>query len=176
MSRAKELYRQLYRLFDDCTPLSTDCGQCCHGACCTEEGGDGMFLYPGEEELLQSASFLTLQKSSFRVNGKPVTIALCEGRCDRALRPLACRIFPLFPYVKPGSRPVVFMDPRAGAICPVARVMQPSELEPQFVRRVNRTALLLHKFEQSRIFMEEQSNLLDELCGSYEILRKILSE
>ena len=71
---------------------------------------------------------------------------------------------------------MVFMDPRADAICPIARVMQPSELEPQFVRRVNRTALLLHKFEQSRIFMEEQSNLLDELCGSYEILRKILSE
>lgn len=171
-----QVYSQLYRLFDQCTPLAGDCGRSCGGACCTDEGGEGMLLYPGEERMLREAEFLAIQPSSFLVGQKAVPIAVCEGKCSRRLRPLACRIFPLFPYVKPGSRPKVLMDPRASAICPIARVMKPNQLERCFVKNVERTAMLLYQFSAARIFMEEQSNLLDELCGSYEILRRILSE
>lgn len=172
----KELYTQLYRLFDDCTPLKQDCGQTCQGACCTDEGGEGMFLYPGEQVMLTNADFLTLTPSEFTVQGKRVPVAICKGTCDRNFRPLACRIFPLFPYVKPGSRPVIIMDPRANPICPVARVLKVGDLQPAFVRRVRLTANLLFQFSQTRKFMEEQSELLDEMCGSYEILSRILSD
>lgn len=176
MNLTKQVYTQLYRLFDSCTPLAGDCGRACKGACCTDEGGEGMFLYPGEEQMLERADFLTIQPSNFTVQGRSVPIAICKGVCDRGLRPLACRIFPLFPYVKAGSKPKVLMDPRANSICPIARVMKPSQLEPAFVRGVERTALLLSLFPSARFFMEEQSHLLDEMCGSYEILRRILSE
>ncbi len=172
----KEIYAQVYRLFDDCTPLQADCGKACNGACCTDEGGEGMFLYPGEQVMLQGAEFLTLAKSEFTVEGKSVPIALCKGSCDRKFRPLACRIFPLFPYVKSGSRPVIIMDPRANAICPVARVMKPADLEKRFVRRVTLVANLLYQFPKTRKFMEEQSELLDEMCGSAQILSRILSD
>ena len=45
------LYRELYALFDDVTPLSVDCGQLCGGVCC-RGGGEpaGMRLFPGEEK------------------------------------------------------------------------------------------------------------------------------
>lgn len=172
----KEIYTQLYRLFDDCTPLLADCGRACNGACCTDEGGEGMFLYPGEQVMLRGVDFLTLTQSEFTVEGRSVPIALCKGRCERTLRPLACRIFPLFPYVKPGSRPVIIMDPRANAVCPIARVMKPKDLEKRFVRRVTLAAKLLYQFPKTRKFMEEQSELLDDSCGSYEILSRILSE
>ena len=172
----KEIYTQLYRLFDHCTPLKADCGKACNGACCTDEGGEGMFLFPGEQVMLRGADFLTLTDSEFTVEGNKVSIALCKGRCNRTLRPLACRIFPLFPYVKPGSRPVIMMDPRANAICPIARVMKLSDLDQLFVKRVQLTAKLLYQIPQTRKFMEEQSELLDDMCGSYEILSRILSE
>lgn len=172
----KEIYTQLYRLFDDCTPLAVDCGGACNGACCTDEGGEGMFLYPGEQVMLRQADFLTLTQSEFQVEGKKVPIAICKGSCNRKLRPLACRMFPLFPYVKAGSRPVVIMDPRANAICPIARVMKPKNLEKRFVRRVNLAANLLYQFSKTRKFMEEQSELLDDMCGSYQILSRILSD
>ncbi len=176
MNVAKQVYSQLYRLFDECTPLAGDCGRACAGACCTDEGGEGMFLYPGEKQMLAEADFLSIQSSAFVVQGQMVPIAICGGKCDRRLRPLACRIFPLFPYVKPGSRPKIIMDPRANAVCPIARNLNPSQLEPAFFRNVERTALLLSRFSASRVFLEEQSNLLDEMCGSYEILRRILSD
>ena len=172
----KELYSQLYKLFENCTPLKADCGRACNGACCTDEGGEGMLLYPGEQVMLREADFLTLTDSVFTVDGKSVPIALCKGSCERTLRPLACRIFPLFPYVKPGSRPVIIMDPRANAVCPIARVMKPKDLEKPFVRRVTLAAKLLYQFPQTRKFMEEQSKLLDDMCGSYEILSRILSD
>ncbi|MBE7043256.1 MAG: hypothetical protein E7399_07175 [Ruminococcaceae bacterium] len=172
----KRIYSQLYRLFDDCTPLKADCGKACDGACCTDEGGEGMLLYPGEQVMLKKADFLTLEQSEFTVEGNKVPIAICKGSCNRRFRPLACRIFPLFPYVKPGSRPVVIMDPRANAICPIARVMKPSDLEQQFVRRVNLTANLLYLIPKTRKFMEEQSKLLDDMCGSAQILSRILSD
>ncbi len=172
----KEMYSQLYKLFDDCTPLQADCGKACNGACCTDEGGEGMFLYPGEQVMLREADFLTLTDSEFTVEGSRVPIALCKGSCKRKLRPLACRIFPLFPYVKPGSRPIIIMDPRANGVCPIARVMKPTDLEKRFVRRVTLAAKLLYQFPKTRKFMEEQSKLLDDSCGSYEILRRILSD
>lgn len=172
----KRIYSQLYRLFDDCTPLKADCGKSCDGACCTDEGGEGMLLYPGEQVMLKDAGFLKVEKSEFTVEGKQVPIAVCEGKCNRSYRPLACRIFPLFPYVKPGSRPIIIMDPRANAICPIARVMKPSDLEKRFVRRVELTAKLLYCIPKTRKFMEEQSELLDDMCGSAQILSRILSE
>ncbi len=172
----KRIYTQLYQLFDDCTPLKADCGKACDGACCTDEGGEGMLLYPGEQVMLQKADFLSIEPSEFIVDKTPVPIAICKGRCDRSLRPLACRIFPLFPYVKPGSRPVVIMDPRANAICPIARVMKLSGLEKKFVRRVNLAAKLLYQIPETRKFMEEQSELLDDMCGSAQILSRILSD
>lgn len=171
----QHIYEQLYRLFDECTPLKQDCGRACGGACCTNEGGEGMFLYPGEQVMSHRADFLNVTKSSFEAGGKCVPIALCGGQCDRTLRPLACRIFPLFPYVKPGSRPVIIMDPRACAVCPIARVMKPQDLESKFVRRVRMTANLLYQFSDTRKFMEEQSNLLDDMCDSGQILTQILS-
>ena len=46
----------------------------------------------------------------------------CGGVCDRALRPLACRMFPLTPVlsVRDGrERLSVRTDPRAFAVCPL---------------------------------------------------------
>ena len=34
----------------------------------------------------------------------------CNGLCDRTLRPLACRIFPLTPYKKDGEEEYFQMD------------------------------------------------------------------
>ena len=41
------------RLLECVTPLKTDCGRACGGACCQpdEDGQGGMLLFPGEEAL-----------------------------------------------------------------------------------------------------------------------------
>ena len=47
-----EIYKSIYRYWDDTTPLYGDCGKLCGKACCesdeTDEDETGMYLFPGE--------------------------------------------------------------------------------------------------------------------------------
>ena len=114
--RARELLQTL-------TPLRRDCGGVCGAACCApdEDGQGGMLLFPGEEALYQPlpAGF-SLRQDDGVLPG--MLLLTCGGVCDRALRPLACRMFPLTPVlsVRDGrERLSVRMDPRAFAVCPL---------------------------------------------------------
>ena len=95
--KAEKIYRYLYKLFDEVTPIKADCGQLCGGACCKGDGDTGMYLFPFEECIYDGTeNWLKICDSDFYFNGKPVKIAICDGTCDRKKRPLSCRIFPLF--------------------------------------------------------------------------------
>ena len=88
----REAYERLYHE----TPLGFyNCGRLCDGLCCR---GDckGMWLYPYEEELFADKDGFEVCETEGNY-GYPMVI--CSGECDRADRPLACRIFPLFPLV-----------------------------------------------------------------------------
>ena len=78
------------KLLEEITPLQTDCGLVCGGACCQTHPGEetGMLLFPGEAEMYRGEDGFTL------VDSPHGTILVCEGRCSRANRPLACRMFP----------------------------------------------------------------------------------
>ena len=97
------------RLLGDLTPLAFDCGALCGAACCRpdEDGVGGMYLFPGEKW------------AGKVLDGDFASIAVCEGRCDRATRPLACMIFPLTPVFSDGVWKAR-MDARARAMCPLA--------------------------------------------------------
>ena len=85
------------KLLEEITPLQTDCGLVCGGACCQTHPGEetGMLLFPGEAEMYRGEEGFTL------VDSPHGTILVCEGRCDRANRPLACRMFPLVMLLRP---------------------------------------------------------------------------
>ncbi len=96
-------------LIGDLTPLAQDCGALCGAACCRpdEDGAGGMYLFPGETwpgKILE---------------GDFAPIAVCDGRCKRETRPLACIIFPLTPVFSGGVWKLR-MDARARAMCPLA--------------------------------------------------------
>ncbi len=109
----------------DATPLLRDCGGLCSRACCRPdlEGRGGMLLFPGEEALygVMPEGFELLPDMSL---GEEGLLMLCGGICDRAERPLACRIFPLA-FGEREGRPEVFLDPRAWPLCP----LMPSGME-----------------------------------------------
>ena len=60
MALTKEQYRELYEKLDSVFPVPYDCGTICGKACCGVSGFDremaeedmGLYLYPGEDELL----------------------------------------------------------------------------------------------------------------------------
>ncbi len=165
------LYLQLYRLFDNITPVAADCGALCGKACCKGDEG-GMYLFPGEECVysLLKPDWMRIEDSDFKYtyNGreKTVKIAFCDGVCDRYQRPLACRIFPLTPYLKDGCQEVI-TDPRAKAICPIAKTFAKDDYERAFRKNVRNAFVLLSKNPEFRAFLTEYSAYLDDFLKFY---------
>lgn len=161
------IYLQIYRLFDNTTPLKFDCGKLCNSACCQGDES-GMYLFPGEDSVyrLLNCSWAKIEKSDFTYsyNGKTknVPLLVCKGSCDRYERPLACRIFPLTPYLDKDGKLQVIMDPRAKSVCPIAKELDMEALPEAFSNRVKKAFLPLMKNGEFREFMKTYSEYLDE--------------
>lgn len=155
-------YNKLYQIVS-ATPLPFDCGTLCGGACCRDtEPDSGMYLFPREEQLYTAKdSWASLCDTDFFYQkGTCAKLLQCPGRCNRNKRPLACRIFPLVPYIKDGACRVV-MDPRAKWMCPLT-TLSLDDLAPEFVHQVKAAARLLCAYRETRLFLKAQSRLIDE--------------
>lgn len=161
------IYLQLYKLFDDCTPLPADCGKLCGAACCAGDDS-GMFLFPGEK-----AVFNLLRPKDFRIeysdliydyNGMTykTPILFCGGDCDRYARPLACRIFPLTPILDKDDHIEIITDPRAKSVCPLAKTLYMEEYDENFVKAVKKAFILLAKNSRVRAFLREYTDYINE--------------
>ncbi len=161
------VYLQLYKLFDDVTPLKIDCGKLCNKACC--QGDDcGMLLFPGEECVynLFSPEWANVDTTNMTYkhnnNEYNVNILFCNGNCDRYQRPLSCRIFPLTPYINKNDKLEIIVDPRAKGICRLAKLMDIDEFDPVFIKNIERAFALLIKNKRIHNFLVEYSKHLDE--------------
>jgi len=98
------------------TPLKTDCGRLCAGACCQGDEQTGMLLFPGEEALYEGCTFGRVIDGEFSLGGAQAKLFVCCGTCDRDNRPLACRLFPLFlTFKEDGSTKLRIDRPRKKA-------------------------------------------------------------
>lgn len=161
----KEFYDMLYKKLESVTPLEVDCGKLCNGACCevTDEI-TGMYLFPFEEcEYNPLPKWSKIYDTDFEwKSGKMAPLFTCDGTCERDKRPLSCRIFPLVPYVHPGERMRIIMDPRGKGICPLASVMDIDDLDSQFVKQVYEAMLLCMKVKECREFIYAMADSLDD--------------
>ncbi|MBR0538269.1 MAG: hypothetical protein IJK40_08965 [Clostridia bacterium] len=145
-----DLYRKLYRLFDGVTPLKTDCGVLCKGACCRGDGETGMLLFPFEKTSLPVRE----------ENGR--RLAVCDGTCDRRARPLSCRIFPFFPTLDENGRIRIVADPRGRGVCPLVRHSGEALFDPRFLGRVRAVGCLLKKDPACRAFLTAATAQINE--------------
>ena len=141
------------------TPLRTDCGRACGHACCLpdETGRGGMLLFPGEDALYRDKPGFTV--SAYDALGIPALLLTCDGHCDRAERPLSCRIFPLLPKWREGRVRVVW-DRRGFEVCPLL----PSGLgafQPDFVEAVRAAGEVLYQVGEHRVFLDQLHGLID---------------
>ena len=95
--------------------------------------------------------------------GKYIDLFTCSGKCDRKLRPLSCRIFPLVPYAKQGGKLEILMDVRGRGMCPLATAMHKEDLSGEFVRKVTDTMKLCMAVRETREFIYALSDSLDEI-------------
>jgi hypothetical protein len=63
---AKKLYKHIYKLLEDVTPIKADCGKLCNAACCEGDDETGMYLFPFEETMYDGTEkWLKIYDSDF---------------------------------------------------------------------------------------------------------------
>lgn len=168
------LYKLAYRLLDSSTPLKTDCGSLCGKACCKGDEESGMHLFPGEESIyVDTPSFLSIKPTL--INYTPadsVKLAVCRGSCDRSLRPLSCRIFPLVPYIDSNNVLSVMVDPRAELVCPIAGLADRKKVNQFFVRNVKRAFQILIKDKDIGEYIKWLSGYIDDYKNVKSMFQK----
>lgn len=163
---AKIFYEKLYKMLENVTPLTVDCGQLCDGACCAvTDDVTGMYLFPGEDIMYDPMpSWGEIHDIDFTYDGgKYIDLFTCTGTCDRKLRPLSCRIFPLVPYAKRGEKLQILMDVRGRGMCPLATAMKIGDLSPEFVEKVTQAMQLCMAVRETREFIYALSGSLDDI-------------
>lgn len=145
--------KKVYKFLQNVTPLESDCGKICDGECCKGDADTGMLLFPGEEKFLKNVDGFTIKEDS--ANRK---ILICNGKCNRNYRPIACRIFPLFPLLHE-DRVYVIDDPRAKGVCPL--LYDEMKLNKTFERKVGKAGRILAKNKEMSVFLQLIS---DEIC------------
>lgn len=152
-------------MFDEVTPIKSDCGALCGKACCRGEDS-GMYLFPGEKKVFEllKPDWAEIGMSDFTYgeDKKRVPIIFCNGECDRYQRPLACRIFPLTPYLTKENELKIITDPRARAVCPMSRELKAEEYDRSFIKNVRNAFRLLIKHKKIHSFLYDYSRMLDE--------------
>lgn len=149
--------REAYAQLEKATPLGRmNCGELCGAVCCTAKAGDSMELFPFEKELFVSSE-------GYEITEGEVSLVKCSGKCNRSERPLACRIYPLFPMVteEDGEENIsVIYDPRARSSCPLCA--QREKLDRRFVRAVRRAGKYLLKDPVTASYLRNTSEYLRE--------------
>jgi hypothetical protein len=147
----KSTFAAIYRLLDRVSPIDGDCGRLCGSVCCcagTEETDAqapklGIYLLPGENKLLTDFARLFEWSAGKAEEGDfpdswrgDVYFIRCKTPpvCQRNIRPLQCRFFPLAPHLlADGSlRMILFPMGRLPYVCPLISERYP--LSERFIR------------------------------------------
>jgi len=114
-----------------------------------------MLLFPGEETYYKD-------RDGWMLRDTPQgTLILCNGRCDRADRPLGCRIFPLLPLVRDDAVKIA-VDARARSVCPLCDAGVRG-LCSAFADAVRQCGELLLQDPDQRSFLIRLTQIHDEL-------------
>ena len=161
------IYQKAYSIVGDKTPLNTDCGVLCSKICCESEytdGDRGMFLFPEEERMYDDLPYwVELKPTEIEyAPGKNIILAVCNGKCDRERRPLACRIFPLAGVINTDNKLRIIMDIRGKSMCPIVFAMQVDEIDVSFVKSVTKALKYLSPYKKIMEFLQYTDELINE--------------
>ena len=153
-----KLYKKAFSILGDLTPLKADCGTLCGGLCCKGDSTTGMLLFPHEESSLRVISTQMGDR-----------LAVCNGSCNRAERPLSCRIFPFFPTVDEKGRVFVEKDLRAFRTCPL--LMHSEEIV--FDKVDGEKEIEINYYVEEGTVGVIKTQMYGKLYGYQKILRKL---
>lgn len=119
----KKSMEEIYSLLDNVSPLDFDCGCLCDEACCVYDKDNtdvalGLYLMPGEELMYEdSDDFNLFYIPSDEVDfphtwSDDIFMVECINppHCDRSIRPIQCRTFPLVAHITEDNKFHLILD------------------------------------------------------------------
>lgn len=157
-ARLRALIVRANDIIGNLTPIPADCGKLCGAACCEGDDDVGMLLFPGESVHLSNVPNFRMFRIKYM--GGRTWLLTCDGTCDRSMRPLSCRIFPLAPHVSVDGTVTAVLDPRARRMCPLT---SGDFLNKRFVKAVGKAFEVLATEPKMLDFMKRVSDEVEEL-------------
>ena len=130
----KKSIERIYKRLDEVTPVDFDCGKLCGEVCCTHDSEEYpnedlvLYLLPGEELMYEDSDEFELYyidsseiKYSHSWKGQ-IYLVKCINppKCDRNIRPIQCRTFPLIPHLdKNGIFHLILDESEFPYTCPI---------------------------------------------------------
>lgn len=135
----KNTFKAIYRLLDKVSPVNGDCGLLCGSICCTyeyenndsdaDDSSLGIYLLPGEEKLFSGKEdwlgwnwgYAEDYEFPDSWHGKVYFLQCLKApHCDRCMRPLQCRTFPLAPHLdENGELLMIYQNGQIPYTCPL---------------------------------------------------------
>lgn len=139
----KKTYQKIYDLTLLDTALNTDCGLLCASACCGHHDNYGIYLLPGEECMFINENnhdfIFEIQDASNPVfpaswDGD-VYFLYCHKACERHMRPMQCRTYPVAPHIDDQGRFMLILETlQTQYVCPLIE-------NPQYLNCFDKTWL-----------------------------------
>ncbi|RAP53861.1 MAG: hypothetical protein BZ137_05425 [Methanosphaera sp. rholeuAM130] len=141
----KKTMKEIHERLDKVSPVDFDCGTLCGEVCCVydkEHSDEELMLYlmPGEELLYEDNAYFELYTIASNAPDYPddwednIFVVKCTSppECDRRLRPIQCKTFPLIPHISiEGEFHLVFDESEYPYVCPL--VNENRKLEDDFI-------------------------------------------
>lgn len=124
MEITKEIIEKIHEKLNEVSPVDYDCGRLCGEICCTYDdetySNNDLIIYllPGEELLYDSSkSFELIYYDITEINyphswknGVYTVRCINPPNCDREIRPIQCRTFPLIPHIDKNNHFYLIFD------------------------------------------------------------------
>ena len=132
----KKSIQRIYERLDEVSPVDFDCGKLCGEVCCVYDADNShteelvLYLLPGEELMYEDSQEFELYyvdsseikyPHSWKDN---IYLVKCVNppKCDRSIRPIQCRTFPLVPHIsKNGEFHLILDETEFPYECPILR-------------------------------------------------------
>ena len=129
----KEIIEKIYGKLNQVNPLDFDCGRLCNEICCVYDNKDysnedlEIYLLPGEELIIKEdenfeLDYADAKELKYPFSWDKVHILKCRNppKCNRNLRPIQCRTFPLIPHIsKNNELHLIFDESEFPYQCPI---------------------------------------------------------
>ena len=132
----KKSIKRIYKRLDEVSPVDFDCGTLCGEVCCVYDADEShaeelvLYLLPGEELMYENSDefelyYMDSSEIKYPHSWKDsIYLVKCKNppKCDRSIRPIQCRTFPLVPHIsKNGEFHLVLDETEFPYICPIIR-------------------------------------------------------